>query len=233
MPSRFVRWRDSACRCFAPIPTRWSSAATGWSGAPERWPNAMRRIGGETIILGKPHRPIYETAMARFAALAGGPVDQDVDPCHRRRRRDRPARRQRFRARRAFRHRRHPCRRLWRTREPRWRQSRAHSWRSRARRARLHPASGMVAPVVDAALTGRRARRQFAGPPCHGRLRMPDSQTPPASRLKTLFARRPAAGLCRRRRGDRQFRRRPPRPRRADPDGDRRGARPSAPRRSS
>ena len=32
-------------------------------------------IGGETIILGKPHRPIYETAMARFAELTGGPVD--------------------------------------------------------------------------------------------------------------------------------------------------------------
>ena len=32
-------------------------------------------LGGETIILGKPHAPIYATAMRRFAALAGGAVD--------------------------------------------------------------------------------------------------------------------------------------------------------------
>jgi HAD superfamily hydrolase (TIGR01459 family) len=33
------------------------------------------RLGGETAIFGKPHRPIYDTALSRFAALAGGPVD--------------------------------------------------------------------------------------------------------------------------------------------------------------
>jgi ribonucleotide monophosphatase NagD (HAD superfamily) len=32
-------------------------------------------LGGETIVLGKPHAPIYATAMRRFAALAGGLVD--------------------------------------------------------------------------------------------------------------------------------------------------------------
>ena len=32
-------------------------------------------LGGETIILGKPHAPIYATAMRRFAELAGGAVD--------------------------------------------------------------------------------------------------------------------------------------------------------------
>jgi len=33
-------------------------------------------IGGDTIILGKPHEPIYDTAMARFAELAGLPVER-------------------------------------------------------------------------------------------------------------------------------------------------------------
>jgi HAD superfamily hydrolase (TIGR01459 family) len=33
-------------------------------------------IGGDTIILGKPHEPIYDTAMARFAELAGRPVER-------------------------------------------------------------------------------------------------------------------------------------------------------------
>ena len=33
-------------------------------------------IGGNTIILGKPHEPIYDTAMARFTELAGGPVER-------------------------------------------------------------------------------------------------------------------------------------------------------------
>jgi HAD superfamily hydrolase (TIGR01459 family) len=32
-------------------------------------------LGGETIILGKPHAPIYATAMRRFAEFAGGAVD--------------------------------------------------------------------------------------------------------------------------------------------------------------
>jgi HAD superfamily hydrolase (TIGR01459 family) len=32
-------------------------------------------LGGETIVLGKPHRPIYEVALARFAELAGAAVD--------------------------------------------------------------------------------------------------------------------------------------------------------------
>lgn len=32
-------------------------------------------LGGETIVLGKPHAPIYATAMHRFAASAGGAVD--------------------------------------------------------------------------------------------------------------------------------------------------------------
>ena len=32
-------------------------------------------LGGDTIILGKPHGPIYATAMRRFAELAGGMVD--------------------------------------------------------------------------------------------------------------------------------------------------------------
>jgi HAD superfamily hydrolase (TIGR01459 family) len=32
-------------------------------------------LGGETIILGKPHAPIYATAMRRFADFAGGAVD--------------------------------------------------------------------------------------------------------------------------------------------------------------
>ncbi len=32
-------------------------------------------LGGKTVLLGKPHAPIYATAMERFAGIAGGPVD--------------------------------------------------------------------------------------------------------------------------------------------------------------
>ncbi len=31
-------------------------------------------LGGETVLFGKPHAPIYETALQRFSALAGRPV---------------------------------------------------------------------------------------------------------------------------------------------------------------
>jgi HAD superfamily hydrolase (TIGR01459 family) len=33
-------------------------------------------IGGETIVIGKPHAPIYATALARLGELAGAPVDK-------------------------------------------------------------------------------------------------------------------------------------------------------------
>jgi HAD superfamily hydrolase (TIGR01459 family) len=33
-------------------------------------------LGGETTIVGKPFRPIYQTAMARFETITGGPVDK-------------------------------------------------------------------------------------------------------------------------------------------------------------
>ncbi|WP_421722775.1 TIGR01459 family HAD-type hydrolase [Bauldia sp.] len=33
--------------------------------------DAYRELGGETILLGKPHRPIFDTALARFSDLAG------------------------------------------------------------------------------------------------------------------------------------------------------------------
>ena len=32
-------------------------------------------MGGETVILGKPHAPIYDAALRRFGELAGHPVD--------------------------------------------------------------------------------------------------------------------------------------------------------------
>ena len=35
-------------------------------------------IGGETIVVGKPHAPIYATAFARMAAIAGGPVPKSA-----------------------------------------------------------------------------------------------------------------------------------------------------------
>lgn len=34
-----------------------------------------QELGGKAVIVGKPHRPIYERAMARIADLAGHPVD--------------------------------------------------------------------------------------------------------------------------------------------------------------
>ena len=34
-----------------------------------------REIGGTTIVFGKPHPPVYATALARLAALAGAPVE--------------------------------------------------------------------------------------------------------------------------------------------------------------
>lgn len=35
-----------------------------------------REMGGETMIVGKPYAPIYETALERVAALTGAPVDK-------------------------------------------------------------------------------------------------------------------------------------------------------------
>ena len=32
-------------------------------------------LGGETVLIGKPHAPIYATAIHRFAEVAGGPID--------------------------------------------------------------------------------------------------------------------------------------------------------------
>ena len=37
---------------------------------------AYAEVGGEVIYAGKPHRPVYEAAMARGAALAGTPLDK-------------------------------------------------------------------------------------------------------------------------------------------------------------
>jgi ribonucleotide monophosphatase NagD (HAD superfamily) len=34
-----------------------------------------RDLGGETILVGKPHAPIYAAALKRLAALAGDPVE--------------------------------------------------------------------------------------------------------------------------------------------------------------
>ncbi|SDB27948.1 TIGR01459 family HAD-type hydrolase [Bauldia litoralis] len=72
----FLRWRDLGLPLLCANPDKvverghemvWCAGAMA-----ERYAS----VGGETIILGKPHRPIYETAMARFAELAGGPVDK-------------------------------------------------------------------------------------------------------------------------------------------------------------
>jgi HAD superfamily hydrolase (TIGR01459 family) len=35
-------------------------------------------IGGETIVIGKPHAPIYATALKRLSDLAGGPVERSA-----------------------------------------------------------------------------------------------------------------------------------------------------------
>jgi len=35
-------------------------------------------IGGETIVIGKPHAPIYATALQRLSDLAGGPVERSA-----------------------------------------------------------------------------------------------------------------------------------------------------------
>jgi ribonucleotide monophosphatase NagD (HAD superfamily) len=37
--------------------------------------DAYMALAGPTVLVGKPHAPIYATAFARFAELAGGPVD--------------------------------------------------------------------------------------------------------------------------------------------------------------
>ncbi len=71
----FARWRGRGLPLLCANPDKvvergdklvWCAGALAESYA---------SIGGETIILGKPHRPIYETAMARFAGLAGGPLE--------------------------------------------------------------------------------------------------------------------------------------------------------------
>lgn len=36
-----------------------------------------RDLGGETVLVGKPHAPVYEEALARIAAIVGHPVPRD------------------------------------------------------------------------------------------------------------------------------------------------------------
>lgn len=73
---RLARWRDDSLPLLCANPDKivergdrlvWCAGAIA-----ERY----AAIGGETIVLGKPHAPIYATALARFEALAGGPVDR-------------------------------------------------------------------------------------------------------------------------------------------------------------
>ncbi|MCB1487220.1 MAG: TIGR01459 family HAD-type hydrolase [Bauldia sp.] len=74
----FIRWKERGLMMLCANPDKvvergdtlvWCAGALA-----ERYAG----IGGETVVLGKPHRPIYETAMARFAGLAGGPVDRSA-----------------------------------------------------------------------------------------------------------------------------------------------------------
>ena len=60
-----ARCASASCSWSAPIPTSWSSAATSWSIARARIADLYAALGGEVIYAGKPHRPIYEQALAR------------------------------------------------------------------------------------------------------------------------------------------------------------------------
>ena len=65
-------------------------------------------LGGEVVMVGKPHAPIYRTALARLSALRRPKPRCRRCPCGRRRDRDRRARRGRAGDRRAVRQRWHP-----------------------------------------------------------------------------------------------------------------------------
>ena len=56
--------RRADCRSFAPIPTSSSIAASNSSIARARWRRPIARLGGETVVIGKPYRTIYEAALA-------------------------------------------------------------------------------------------------------------------------------------------------------------------------
>ena len=171
-----------------------------------RSPRAMRRSAGETIIIGKPHAPIYATALAQLGELAGAPVERgevlaigdgvETDV-------------------------RGAARRIdvlfvaggihagISARRPAGRRAMHASSPGRSRRAGLHPA----AHPGDRLDRGP-SERAVSRPPDPSRPACPKISPLSKRPLIALSIRRSPAELARRRGGDRQFRRRPSRPRR-------------------
>lgn len=75
---RFRRWAERGLPMVCANPDRLVNrgAARVWcAGA---LAEAYAAIGGDALMIGKPHPAVYETALARFAELAGTPVDRDL-----------------------------------------------------------------------------------------------------------------------------------------------------------
>ncbi|HMN85971.1 MAG TPA: TIGR01459 family HAD-type hydrolase [Bauldia sp.] len=73
---RFARWRAAGLPFLCANPDRIVERGHRLIWCAGALAEAYAAKGGETILIGKPHAPIYETALARFAELAGGPVDK-------------------------------------------------------------------------------------------------------------------------------------------------------------
>ena len=64
MPVNCRRCGERVSPCSAPIPTWWCIAASDCSIAPARLRKAYEDLGGDVIYYGKPHRPVYDSALA-------------------------------------------------------------------------------------------------------------------------------------------------------------------------
>lgn len=72
---RFARWRAAGLPMLCVNPDKVVERGNRLVWCAGALAEAYAAVGGETVIIGKPHAPIYATALARFAALAGGAVD--------------------------------------------------------------------------------------------------------------------------------------------------------------
>ncbi|MBZ0227656.1 MAG: TIGR01459 family HAD-type hydrolase [Bauldia sp.] len=73
--SRFAVWRAAGLPMLCVNPDKVVERGNRLVWCAGALAEAYAAISGETIIVGKPHAPIYATAFSRFAALAGRTVD--------------------------------------------------------------------------------------------------------------------------------------------------------------
>ena len=91
-PSASGGGRSAGCRCSASIPTAWSSAATALVWCAGALAERYAAIGGETIMVGKPHAADLRAGARRASPNSPAPGRAGHGARHRRRRRDRRSR---------------------------------------------------------------------------------------------------------------------------------------------